>query len=290
MQLANNNQVDDFRSGVTYAAGFSGKALELKYFLKDEKAVLAFLANIKSVKANVENVRRDLKFSKIICRFFFGKYVPSKDLQKQLAEVQEDIFDEVTIQLIGTNLETFKAIFESTNNTTKKPISVLIDVRLNMVRLSQIANYLKIWTPANIRCLYRKIGNNMNLIKYDQILTFAKEAGINAYLVGCNKRFGKKLDAYANVDVSLIMQKIGFAGCCLNYCPAAERKNKKGFAPNTDVLDIATYEWITEKNNGYQQVRLDNYLKQDSADLSDDAIKARENFAKLLVHLKQPQK
>jgi len=285
MQYANNNQVEDFlQSNGAVIQDFSGKSLEMKYPLKSENGLKKFLENKSSIKRLVEEIRKNLKFSKIICRFYFGEYQPTLELQKRLILFQKDIFDEINVQMIEDNFDDFKIVYDYAINNTEKPISTLMDSILNPALLLQINSYLVENTPANTRWLYHKFNSNMD--RFRLISNYMQKLNINFYLTGCNKRYGGETE-FKDIDVSTICKGyFGFKGCCLDYRPAnKDRKGQKGFAPNMDNFEEKSYEWETIKNDDYKNNRLRDFIKLDGINPIKKEIEIRQRVKRLFQHL-----
>jgi hypothetical protein len=286
MQYANNNQVEDFlQSSITELQDFSGKSLELKYYLKSETDLKKFLENQDSMKRQIEKIRTDLRFSKIICRFYFGNYHPTLELQKKLISFQEDIFDEITVQMIKDNFDNFKIVYEYTKNKTEKSVSTLIDPILNPALLIQIISYFSEITPTNTRWIYHQLDTYIDRLRI--ISKTMKELGIDYYLTGCRKIYGGKTE-FRNIDVSTMCKAyFGFKGCCLDY-RSAKRERKKGqkvFVKDMYIFEEQNYEWKKVKNDNYKTNRLRDYVKLDRINPTKEEIEIRERIKLLCQYL-----
>ena len=288
MQIANNNQVEDWiATGRAQRINFSGKTLELKYFLKTETILKSFLTTKTNVLNNIQNIKKQLKFSKVICRFYFGDYEPSETLQKQLIDFQKGVFDEITVQIIKDEFGVFKRVLTYAI-TSGKDVSTLVDIGLETALLSQIDAHLISIRPANTRWIARKISSYID--RYRLVSTDMQEAGIDYHATSCQKRCSTKHRNFENIDMSIVLKKaFGFKGCCLDYRPSPKSKKtgkKKGFPVGMDKFDVASYEWKTVKNQGYQSSRLSDYFNLDRANISNQAISQRPRFNQLLQYLR----
>jgi len=288
MQIANNNQIEDFvASGQEQTQVFEGKNLELKFFLRTKEEFRKFLENKEHIKDYVSKVRSNLKFGKIICRFNFRDYKPTIIEQKSLIDFQDGIFDELNVQMVGSKFNDFKEICEYAKNKTNKNITTLVDSILQRNLTLEIINYLANLNPTNTRWLYH------NIESFGEDLVFISDSmarlGLSASLTGCRKRFGGKTE-FKNLDVSTICKTaLGFKSCCLDYRPANKDKKKgqKLFATEMDVFNEKNYEWSAEVNNHYRENRTNDYLKLDKTRPSkEEAIKV-EKFKRLVNFLEQ---
>jgi len=289
MQIANNNQVEDWiATGRAQRINFSGKTLELKYFLKTETILKSFLTTKTNVLNNIQNIKKQLKFSKVICRFYFGDYEPSETLQKQLIDFQKGVFDEITVQIIKDEFDVFKRVLDYAINTSEEDVSTLIDIGLETALLSQIDTHLILVRPANTRWIARKISTYID--RYRLVSTDMQKAGIDYHASSCQKRCSIKHRNFENIDMSTVLKRaFGFKSCCLDYRPSIESKKtgkKKGFPVGMDKFDIASYEWKTVKNQGYQSSRLSDYFNLDRTSISNQAITQRPRFNQLIQYLR----
>lgn len=288
MQTANNNQIKDWiDTGRAQRINFSGKTLELKYFLKTETILKRFLATKTNILNNIQDIKKQLKFIKVICRFYFGDYEPSETLQKQLVDFQKGVFDEITVQMIKDEFDVFKRVLDYAINTSEEDISTLVDIGLGTVLLSQVNAHLISVRPANTRWIARKISSYID--RYRLISTDMKRAGIDYHATSCQKRCSTKHRNFENIDMSTALKRaFGFKGCCLDYRPANKDKKtgkKKGFPVGMDKFDVTSYEWKIVKNQVYQSSRLSDYFNLDRANISNQAISQRPRFNQFLRYL-----
>ena len=287
MQIANNKHVEDFWiSGGTVMPDFSGKVLELKYSLSDEAEVNEFLGNKNSTHTEVKQAKHKLNFSKIICRFFFSNYVPSLELQKQLILLQKDIFDEVTVQMVKDNFDDLKTLYGYALNNTEKPLSTLIDPKLSPSLLLQVVEYLGTVRPVNTRWVYHKLSSHID--RFRIVSNTMQELGIDAYVTNCRKRYAGDTE-FKNMDVSTILKGyFKFKGCALD-CNSKNNKEgkKKGFAPDMDLFDEKTYEWIKVKNEDYRGNRLRDFVKLDGINPNKEELDKRDKVKRLYQRLEK---
>ncbi|MBU1974828.1 MAG: hypothetical protein KKG59_00315 [Nanoarchaeota archaeon] len=286
LQIANNNQVEDFRiSGGQVLQDFSGKWLELKYVLRDERSVDQFLENKSSLQNEVRKLRKDLKFGKIFCRFDFGAFLPSVSLQQKLVAFQREHFDEVTVQLINRKFDDFKIVFKYAKGQHNAKVSSLVDLSLSPPLLLQVLQYLVEEKPSSTRWYQRKFSTYIH--QYRLVNKVMQKADIDYLLVSCRKRCSID-EASRNVDISTVAKSFfGFKGCCHDYRPAnkAGKKGQRRFAMHMDVFNPKTYEWEMHVNDNYKVNRLRNYLHLDAVQTSEQEAKKREKVKHLLVYL-----
>ncbi|MFH1972787.1 MAG: hypothetical protein ABIJ18_04900 [archaeon] len=263
MQVANNYQVEDFlRIEKDARQDCSGKTLEMKYNVRTKEEILNLLSNKGTIKKQIEQAKSELKFDVILCRFFFKDYFPTIKEQKELTDFQIDIFDQISVQMLGEEFEDFKIIYEYTRNKTNKGISTVIDTKLKSILLIQVMDYIVKNQPTSSRWIYRKIESNLD--RYHIINRNMPKVDIPFYLVGCTKRFGGKTE-FKNLDISTLGKAIfGFNGCCLDYRPTIAQKGKKRFVPMMDSFNEKSYEWEKIKNEEYKKERTKIYLKLNS--------------------------
>ncbi|GAI57699.1 unnamed protein product, partial [marine sediment metagenome] len=173
-------------TGRAQRINFSGKTLELKYSLKTKTILKHFLTTKKNVMKNVQDIKKYLKFSKVICKFYLGDYIPTEILQKKLVDFQKGVFDEITVQMIKDEFDVFKRVLDYAMNTSEEDVSTLVDVRLETALLSQIDTHLISVRPANTRWIARKISSYID--RYRLISTDMQKAFIEYYASGCQKR------------------------------------------------------------------------------------------------------
>jgi len=284
LEVANNNQIDDWlKSDKTQKIDFSGDTLELKYFFKSERVLKSFLEIRNKVSESVREIKKELGFSKIFCRFDFGSYIPSENLQKKLADFQYGIFDDITIQMIDDDFSTFKNIIKYAGEKEYK-ISTLVDLVLGAPMLIQIINYLiSLRSLSNTRWKYRKIDTYID--RYRLISSMLQEKGIDCYIVGCRKRCNIHYKECENISISVILRSFlfNFKGCCLEYNPLKKDADgkKRRFIPSWNKFDKSTYEWISaDKPN-----RVGDYLNLRRLDLSKKEVSKRKKFILLIAYL-----
>lgn len=291
MQYFNNTQINDWESSKrTALIDFTGKALEYIYFVRTEKEFNDLL-NIKPTeKKKFQDIRKILKFSKIICRFFFGNYKPNLEQQKKLIDFQLDIFDELSVQLVKTQFQNFKQLYEYAK-TKDIPISTVADVSLSLNNLKETCKYMIEIKPANTRWIQRKIDSYYQ--HYLVISRTLKNAGMDYYLVSCDKRCSIKVKDFNDIAIPIIARgHFEFKGCCFNYQqPPKQPKNKKPFFPDTmDQFDLSDYKYKKVKNKDYKRSRANDVDNLGKADVSKKAIDQRDSVKQLFQHLKGLEK
>ena len=279
MQIRNNNHVEDFLlSDGKVVTDLSGKSVELKYFLRDETTLREFLAN-DSIKKQVKDLKVRSKLSKIICRFFFKDYAPSLELQKKLIFFQKQVFDEVTVHMVKDNFGDLKTLYGYALSNTKKPISTLIDLKLSPSLLIQVVEYLGTVRPANTRWVYRELKSH--IYQFAIVSKFMQASGIDAYITGCRKIYGGDTE-FRNIDVSTILKGFfKFKGCCLDHRP--RNKGRGGFPIR--VFKEENYEWVELKLKDYRASRLEDFLKMDAVNPTQEEIDSREKVKRLFKTL-----
>lgn len=284
MEIANNNQILDFRkSGGNTIIDFSGKTLEIKYFLRTPSEIATFLGQVKHYATEVTKIRKNLKFGRIWCRFDFGKQQVSEQLQKQFIDSQDGVFDEITVQLVGDDLLVFERILDYAR-IKEKPISVLADLVLHINTLETLKGIISNKRPASTRWKYRKMDTFIR--KYRYIAASMQELLIPYYLTACNKRCS--IENFKDVAAAIVARGFfGFKGCCLDY-KVPKEKGKKGFAINMDSFNKKTYLWDSLPNTGdYRLVRMDNFSKLDVVKTSSSEINQRIKVKGLFDKLKK---
>jgi hypothetical protein len=129
-QFVTNSEVEAYlASDKSQVQVFEGKTLEWKYWATNKEELQNILDNKEANRKRFEEIRKDLKIKKIICRFYFRGYVPSREEQRQIIDFQKGIFDEITVQLVGNDFVSFKNLLAYSVNELKQPTSSLIDVK-----------------------------------------------------------------------------------------------------------------------------------------------------------------
>lgn len=285
LEVANNNQIDDWlKTSKTQKVDFTKNTLELKYSVKSEEALKNFLDMEEKIRESVQEIKRELKFDKIFCRFDFGSYIPSESLQKNLVDFQQGTFDDVTIQMINDDFATFKNVIKYANKKEYQ-ISTFVDLKLGSPLLIQIINYLSSLDLSNTRWKYRKIDTYID--RYRLISSMLQEKGIDCYIVGCRKRCGIHFKECEDIAISVILRSsiFNFKGCCLEYNPLKKdlAGKKRRFIPSWKRFDKLTYEWIpADKSDRYQ-----DYVDLSKLDLSKKEVSKRKKFILLIAYLEE---
>jgi len=262
MEIANNNIVEDWElSGKIEKIVFTDNILELKIPLYSENEINKFIQDTEKTKSRIAKIKSEMKFKKVICRFDFGDFEPSEELQKKLAQLQDKIFDEVTIQMIEGDFNTFKSVLEDSKVKLNKPIATLIDLNQHPEDLNEYCKYLLIFKPVNTRWIYHKIDTSLQ--KYRVIAGMMTKENIEYFLTGCRLRCSIK--NFENIAISIIAKfYFGFKGCCQEYHPLKKNKTKrKGFSPTMDYFNPKTCEFERIPNKDYRKNRIGNLFRLD---------------------------
>jgi len=272
MEISNNNVIGDLlsNSNVKLEVNFNGRYLELKVFLEKEENISSFLKSKDTLKERVNKIRSQFGFRKIWLRIYFGKETNIEDDKiKSLIDLQFGIFDEVTVQKVGRNIEQFKKFLEYAINKYNGKVSVILDAKEREQELLETLNLLDDLTPLNMRFLYGKFSTHLQ--NYLLITGKMRVLKLPYYLVACQKRCGIKDTGNkeaTNVAISVIAKNklFGFSGCCQDYIPAEKRNNNhKGFATHTDIFNPNTGIWEKHKvRKNFKGIRLENHLALDS--------------------------
>lgn len=284
MEISNNNQIIDFRkSGGNTTIDFSGKTLEIKYFLRTSNELATFLGQLAQHIAEINQIRNSLKFSKIWCRFDFGKQQISEQVQKKLIDVQDGSFDEITVQLVGDDLSVFERVLDYAISK-EKPVSVLADLVLHINTLEALIGIISNKRPTSTRWKYHKIDTFIR--KYRYVSASMQELLVPYYLTACNKRCSIK--NFEEVAAAIVARGFfGFKGCCLDY-KAPKKKGQRVFVKSVDSFNENTYLWDKLSNNqDYRQTRMESFNKLNSANVSNSEIKKRKKVKGLFDKLKK---
>lgn len=289
MLISNNTQVEDWLLlGKALRGDFSGKTLEMKFVLKSAQAMQTFIQNKAGLKKTVQDIRKDLRYSRILSRFYFGDFSPSVALQKSLVDAQAGIFDDVAVQLIEDKFDEFKEVYEYASNTKSFSISPIVDVATDAVLLAQIIPYLVGANPKSMRWKYRKITTYPE--NYRIISRGLTETKIESYVVGCRKRCGIKYRDCENLCTTLILRAaFGFTGGCFDYQHPIRDKDGKKFRFPRDGMDkfsANSYEWEKVRHvKTFRVSRMADFNAIDGADISSSAINSRAKLKLLLNHV-----
>lgn len=287
MEIANNNVFEDWKlSGKTERIDFTGKTMELKIPVSSEAVAKRLIENTEATQNLVKEIKKELKFSKLVCRFDFEDFKPSEQLQKELSSFQETAFDEVTIQMIDGDFNTFKSVFEHSLNKSKLPVSTLIDLNQHPQDLQEYCQYFVAVRPANTKWIYHKIDSNMQ--KYRIVSGILQEAKVDYILTGCRPRCSIK--NFENIAVSVIARAyFGFKGCCLefNHSKPDKKTKRRGFSPTMDYFNPETCEFERVPNKDYRKNRIGNFQRLNELDISQDSIKQIKKVNLLFQNLQK---
>ncbi len=227
MQIGNNTQVGDFLKGVKFENSELDKNfMELSFDINSLDKLKLFLQKGEFIQKMVSDSKK-MGYKKVIARFKFGKFVPTKDDQIQLLETQNLYFDELSIQLIGDKFDEFKEIMNYSLNSFSRNISPVIDTKFGIVLLKQIFDYMKPLEFENVRWVYHKL--TLTYSNYKFLSSLIKEDNKKHYLVDCSRRSGlvlKDLDIRNFSTLILLKKLFNFDGFCLrHYFPV---RNKEG--------------------------------------------------------------
>ena len=291
MLLGNNLQLEDFLKGIKFERGtIQENTIELTFYLKSKKEISFFL-NSRSFIEKLVSSSKTMGYKEVLARFKFVKYSPSEDEQKELLKIQNDFFDELSIQLIGDKFDVFKNMIDYAEENLDKDISPVVDLNINLILLIKVTNYLRDLEIKNIRWIYHKL-NLFYINNYETISSIMKGYKISNYIVDCSRRCGL---FFGDVDgrniATPILLKIlyGFDGFCFRYCPAPRDKNGKliGF-PGREIwkLNSNTYEFENIENKDYRVNRSLDYENLNTI-LSKKTIPQNQKIAKLISHFRK---
>lgn len=288
MQIYNNTQIVDWKaSNETAFIDFSGSVLEYVYPVRSEKELKDLLSRKIQEQQRFQEIRNKLGFGKIICRFFFRNYKPNLELQKQLIDFQEGIFDELGVQMISNRFNTFQKVYE--HAVTKSiPITTFVDIALSRKALNVVCDFLVENDVANARWKCRKVDSYLQ--HYSLVSSKMQQAGIEYYLVACGKKCSIKESDFNDIAVPIVARGyFGFKGCCFDYrFQPKPKKDKKLFFPKTmPQFDTGSYKWIEVRNKGFRKSRTQDVENIGKAGVSDADIRKRDSVNRLFKHLKK---
>lgn len=281
METANNNHLRDFiLSNGVVMQDFSGMDLEYTYFLRSESEVENFIKNRQQYLKDLQGVKDNLKFDKVTCKFIFGKYQPSEQIQKQLIDFQSKVCDEIIVQMIDRDLETFRKIYDYAHTKYDKPLVTLVDIRLHPSVLIAVSGFITEVKPSSTKWNYGKFDTFID--RYRLVSSDMQNLGIPYILTGCNKRCG--IENFRDVCVSVIAQGFfGFKKSCIKYWYS----NGKGFSPNMDKFNPNSWEWEKQKNDDFRNNRLRDLVELHNTKISDSEIQKRGKVKQLFENLQQ---
>jgi len=284
MEIANNNHLRDFiLSNGAVMQDFSGMDLEYTYFLRNKKEVEHFLENRQQYFKDIQGVKKNLNFDKVSCKFTFGKYQPSEQIQKQIIDFQSKVCDEIIVQMVGRDLETLRKIYDYAYSKYDKPLVTLVDIGLHPTILMATFGFIEEVKPNSTKWDYRKIDTFIN--RYWLVSEYMQGLGIPYILTGCNKRCG--IENFRDVCVSVIAQGFfGFQKTCTKYWYSSG----KGFSPNMDKFNPETWEWERHKNEDYRNSRLRDLIELHKTKFSESEIQKREKVKQLFENLKKTKR
>ncbi len=228
MQLGNNTQVEDFlKEGIKFEnSNLNENLIELSFEINSLNKLKLFLQNREFIKKLV-SASKEMGYNKVVARFRFVKFIPTKENQIELLKVQNDYFDELSIQLIGDKFDEFKDIVNYSLDSFSKKVSPVIDTNFGVVLLKQIFDYLKPLKFNNVRWIYHKL--TITYSNYKFLNSLIKKDNKKHYLVDCSRRSGlvfKDLNIRDFSTLILLKELFDFDGFCLrHYFPV---KNKDG--------------------------------------------------------------
>lgn len=281
MLVVNNNHLRDFiLSNGAVMQDFSGMDLEYTYFLRNKKELEQFFLNAQQYLKDLSEMKTKLNFNKINCKFVFGKYQPSEQMQKKLIDFQSKVCDEITTQMVGRDLETLRKIYDYANTKYDKPLVTLVDIRLHPSALMAVSNFIAEMQPNSTKWNYGKIDTFID--RYRLISKDMEDLGIPYILTGCNKRCG--IENFRDVAVSIIAEGFfGFKKSCIRYWYSSG----KGFSPNMDKFNPNSWEWEKHKNEDFRNSRLRDLVELHKTKVSDSEIQKRKKIRQLFENLKK---
>ncbi len=229
MQLGNNTQVEDFlKEGIKFENSDLNKNLmELSFEINSLDRLKLFLQKREFIEKLV-SASKEIGYTKVVARFRFGNFKPTKQNQIELLKIQNDYFDELSIQLIGDKFDEFKEIIDYSLNSFSKKVSPVIDTNFGVVLLKQIFDYLKPLKFENVRWIYHKL--TITYSNYKLLNSLIKKDNKKHYLVDCSRRSGlvfKDLNIRDFSTLILLKELFDFDGFCLrHYFPVRDKNGK----------------------------------------------------------------
>lgn len=289
MILGNNTQVEDFFNGIKFENSIiKENVIELTFHLNSKKQINSFINSKKFIEKIVSSAK-DVGYKKVLARFKFVKHSPSKEEQKNLLKIQNEFFDELSVQLIGEKFDVFKEMIGYAEENFDKKISPVIDLQFSTL-LTPIINYLKSLNIDNIRWIYHKL--SVCYGSYELVNSLMQNSEISNYIVDCSRRCGlvyEDIDARNIATPILLKLLFNFDGFCFRYYPARKDKNGKiiGF-PNKEIwkFNPKTYEFELIPNKDYRINRSLDYQNLNQI-LSKKTIPQTQKLVKLLSHFQK---
>lgn len=290
MELANNNIVDDYNSfSDEVKIDFSDKVLEMKYFIRDKEELEYFFSRSDFYKEKINFLRKKYLFKKIICRFYFAKFIISFEEMKSLIDFQSSICDEITIQKIGRDFNNFERTYEYVRGTYDKPISIILDIKDPLMDFKQSLKYIDEWDLSTVRFLYGKIDSHFS--KYFLVSQLKKE--LPFYLTACKKRCViKSLEdkKCSNIPISILAKSelLDFDGCCMDYCPRSKTHKNQRFIPpeNMSFFNPKTLLWEERKNDGtFKKQRLLDFDNFNKVKISKNVLENNSTIKRVIDYL-----
>jgi len=249
MQIGNNNQVEDFLKGIKFEnSNLNKNFIELTFEINSKKMLNLFLEKGDFIKKLVL-ASKEMGYGKVIARFRFGKFVPTKDNQIELLNIQNSYFDELSVQLIEDKFDEFKELIDYSLNSFSKNISPVIDTNLGIALVKQIFDYLKPLKFENVRWIYHKL--TITYSNYKFLSSLIEKDNKNHYLVDCSRRSGlvfKDLNIRDFSTLILLKELFNFDGFCLrHYFPVKDKNGKIIGFPDGNLWEFNSKTFFYEK-------------------------------------------
>lgn len=269
IELTNNTLIRDFQlSNGTVIPDFSKKQLEFTYFLRNEKEVSSFLANMKQYSEGMLEIRDKLKFERMTCIFDTGVSKLDEKTQKILIDFQNESFDDITVHLIEGDIETFRKILNYAKANYNKPVMSFVDLGLAVTILATAIQTIAGFNLDGTKWKYRKIDSFID--RYRLVEKNMKSMNMPYYLSMCWKRCSIK--GFEDIAISVIARGyFGFNGTCIKYWYPKER----GFSQDMDSFNESTYLWEKKRSEDFRNNRLKDFVKLNELKLSPLEINKR---------------
>lgn len=239
-EIVNDKHIEDWLiSNGSIIPNFNGRIYEKKIFLKTPQDIKNLIREKQHHKKTINDLKNSTGVYHTTCRFNFGDMSTiSPKLQEQLVDFQAEVFDDITISVIGNDITNFQAILDyAINQYPNKATATWIDINNTKTTIDDYHNTIarKATEISYLKYEYKKISTWLqNYIKIKQAMIKYELPGM---LTGCNKRSG--MDNSKNIAVSIIAVGIcGFKSTCLDVKPP-----KKGFPRATDVFNAQSWEY-----------------------------------------------
>jgi len=289
MQIGNNTQVVDFLKGMRFEnSNLKDNFMELSFEVNSLKKLNFFLQKGDFIKGLV-SASKKMGYKKVIARFRFGKFSPTKDQQIELLKIQDIYFDELSIQIIGNKFDEFKEVMDYALDSFSKNISPVIDTKLGIVLLGQIFDYLKSLQIKNVRWIYHKL--TITYSTYNFLSDLIRKDNKKHYLVDCSRRSGlvfKDLNVRDFSTLILLKELFNFDGFCLRHYFPIRNKDGKIIGYSDGYLwkfNPKTFSYEKVKDKEFRLNRISEYKTMNNL-LNEDKLEIPV-LSKIIKNLEQ---